>query len=225
MSKIWYFENKNLFNVFCVHKINDPNATQGHQMNIYNRGDVVYFLNDDSEKIYLIAHGKVKIAYNTEQGEEVIKAILTKGELFGEMALFGEQKRSEYAIVLQNKTAICQVMLENVQDLMRDDKSFSFSIHKLVGLRIEKLERKLEALMFKDVQTRLIEFLKDMAQHSGQKIGYETLIKHSLTQKDIASLIGSSRQTVATLLNELKDENLIYYRRNHILIRDLDKLK
>lgn len=225
MSEIWYFESKNLFNILCPHKIKDPKASKGHHMNTYNKGDLIYFPEDNSEKIYLIASGKVKIGYDTESGDEVIKAILTKGELFGEMAIFGEEKRSEYAMVLENNTTVCQMGLENVQELMKDNRSFSFSIYKLIGLRIEKLERKLEGLMFKDVRSRLIDFLKDMAQERGEKIGYETLIKHSLTQKDIAALIGSSRQTVAKLLNELKDDNLIHYRRNRILIRDLENLK
>ncbi len=225
MSEIWYFEGKNLFNIICPNKINDPAAAKGHYINTYQKGDLIYFPEDNSEKIYLIANGKVKIGYDTESGDEVIKAILTKGELFGEMAIFGEKKRSEYAMVLENNTTICQMGLENAQELMKDNKSFSFSIYKLIGLRIEKLERKLEGLMFKDVRTRLIDFLKDMARERGEKIGYEILIRHSLTQKDIAALIGSSRQTVAKLLNELKDDNLIHYRRNRILIRDLNKLK
>ncbi len=225
MSEIWYFESQNLFHILCPHKVKDPNVSKGHQMNAYKKGDLIYFPEENAEKIYLIAQGKVKIGYNTKDGDEVVKAILTKGELFGEMAILGEEKRSEYAMVAEDNTIVCQVGLENVQELMKDNKVFSFSIYKLIGMRIEKLERKLESLMFKDVRTRLIDFLKDMAQDRGEKIGYEILIRHSLTQKDIASLIGSSRQTVAKLLNELKEDNQIHYRRNRILIRDIDNLK
>lgn len=96
---------------------------------------------------------------------------------------------------------------------------------KLVGLRLMKLERKLESLVFKDARTRVIEFLRDTASWKGKKVGFETMIPTKLTHKDIASLTGTSRQTVTTILNELKDKNLITFDRRRILIRDLDQLK
>lgn len=57
-----------------------------------------------------------------------------------------------------------------------------------------------------------------------KKVGYETLIQTKLTHKDIASLTGTSRQTVTTILNELKEANVINFDRKRILIRDLNKL-
>jgi CRP-like cAMP-binding protein len=95
---------------------------------------------------------------------------------------------------------------------------------KLVGLRLMKLERKLELLVFKDARTRVIEFLKDAASWKGKKVGFETMIPTRLTHKDIAALTGTSRQTVTTILNELKEANLINFDRKKILIRDLEKL-
>ena len=79
-------------------------------------------------------------------------------------------------------------------------------------------------MISKDVKTRLIDFLNDLAEEKGRPAGEEILIEHHLTQKDIGDLIGSSRQTVTTLLNELKDSNLINFNRRQILIRDLKKL-
>jgi CRP-like cAMP-binding protein len=74
------------------------------------------------------------------------------------------------------------------------------------------------------VRTRIVEFLKENADSRGRQVGLETMIKHSLTQQDIANLVGASRQTVAAILNELRKSNLIHFNRNTILIRDLDKL-
>ena len=86
------------------------------------------------------------------------------------------------------------------------------------------MERKVESLVFKDSRTRIVEFLRDWADEKGKKIGYETMMKNYLTHKDIASLTGTSRQTVTTILNELKDKNIINFDRRRILIRDMDKL-
>ena len=115
--------------------------------------------------------------------------------------------------------------IEDLEELMVDNKPLSLKIYKLIGIRFRKLERKLESLVFKDARSRIIEFLKDMAEERGQKVGFEMMIKNHLTHKDIASLTGTSRQTVTTILNELKEKNIINFDRRRILIRDMEQLK
>jgi len=83
----------------------------------------------------------------------------------------------------------------------------------------------LESLIFKDARARIIDFLKDAADRHGRRIGIdELLVKHSLTQQDIANITGTSRQTVTSVLNDLKKLNLIHFTRRSFLIRDLAKL-
>jgi CRP-like cAMP-binding protein len=115
--------------------------------------------------------------------------------------------------------------IEDMKELMANNKPLNLKIIKLIGLRIKKLERKVESLVFKDARTRIIEFLRDMALEKGKKVGFETMFKNYLTHKDIASLTGTSRQTVTTVLNELKEKNLINFDRRRFLIRDIDKLE
>ncbi len=219
---IWHFEDVNLFNIFCPHKLAAYKAT--HKFKHYKKEEFVYFKEDASKKVFMVAEGKVKIGFYTDDGREVVKAILSKGEIFGELAFLGEEKRSDFAQVLENGTQLCPLSNDTMHELVRGNQDFSFKIYKLIGFRIKKLERKVESLICKDVRSRLIEFLQDLAEERGQKAGDETLIKHHFTQKDIADLIGTSRQTVTTLLNDLKDENLINFDRKRILIRDLKKL-
>ncbi|HTE28974.1 MAG TPA: Crp/Fnr family transcriptional regulator, partial [Chryseolinea sp.] len=119
---------------------------------------------------------------------------------------------------------ICPLTTSQLKELMYDNKELSFKILKLIGLRIMKLERKLELLVFKDARTRIVEFLKDTAAWKGVKVGFETMIPTKLTHKDIASLTGTSRQTVTTILNDMKEKNMINFNRKQILIRDLDQL-
>jgi CRP/FNR family transcriptional regulator, cyclic AMP receptor protein len=221
-QSIWYFDNTNLYHLFCPHTLKD--YTKTHVFVKYKKGDFIYFQKDLSTRIFLVVSGKVKISTYTQDGKEVVKAILSKGEIFGEMALLGEDYRSDFAQVTEENTELCPLDTQVMHDLMRRNRDLSFKIYKIIGFRIHKLERKVESLIAKDVKTRLIEFLKDLAQEQGQKIGFETLIRHSLTQKDIADLIGTSRQTVTTLLNELKEQNFINFDRKKILIRDLKQL-
>lgn len=222
-AALWYFESVNLFNILCPHKV----KTMGdkHQLLHFKRDTFIYFPEDKADHIYMIAQGRVKIGRYLDDGREVISAILTNGEIFGELALAGEETRKDFAQVMDENTTICPLGLDDLKALMYDNKELSFKMLKLVGLRLMKLERKLESLVFKDARTRVIEFLKDAASWKGKKVGFETMIPTKLTHKDIAALTGTSRQTVTTILNELKDRNLINFDRRKILIRDLANLK
>ena len=94
----------------------------------------------------------------------------------------------------------------------------------MLGTRLMYLEDRFESLVFKDARERIIDFLKDNAKTNGRKVGLEMLIKHSLTQQDIANYTGTSRQTVTYVLNDLKRQNQIYFKRKSILIRDISSL-
>lgn len=216
MSALWYFEDVNLFKILCPHKY--PAYKETHTLSLYKKKDYIYFEEDVANKIYLIDKGKVKLGYYTEEGEEVIKAILTKGEIFGEKAILGIEKRNEFAQSIDNTTEICSVSRETMYSLMRDNIPVSFKIYKFIGLRIKKLERRLQLLFFKDTRTRLLEFFKELCEeygHECEKTG-DQVIEHPYTQKDIATLIGTSRPTLNTLMNELKEEKIINFNRKEI---------
>lgn len=221
-SNIWYFEETDLYEILCPHKT--PGLEEKHHPNIYNKDEFIYFPDDVSANIYLVANGRVKIGSYTSDGKEIIKAILSKGEIFGEMALTGEEKRNDYANAMDSNTRVCPMGIEDLQTLMKDNKQLSLKIFKIIGLRFKKLERRIESLVFKDARTRIIEFLKEMAEEKGQKVGFEMMIKNHLTHKDIASLTGTSRQTVTTVMNELREDNIINFDRRRILIRDMERL-
>lgn len=221
-AALWYFESVNLYKILCPHKVKRMSET--HLFLDFKRDQFIYLPDETASHIYMIAKGRVKIGHYLENGDEVISAILTEGEIFGELAMAGEDKRRDFARAMDNAT-ICPLTTAQLKDLMYDNKELSFKILKLIGLRIMKLERKLELLVFKDARTRVVEFLKDTAAWKGVKVGFETMIPTKLTHKDIGSLTGTSRQTVTTILNELKEKNLINFNRKQILIRDLDKLE
>ncbi|MBC3759538.1 Crp/Fnr family transcriptional regulator [Hyunsoonleella sp. SJ7] len=218
MESLWFFEDVNLFQILCPHKFKAYKAD--HDFDAYKKQDYIYFEDDSANKVYLIEKGKVKIGYYTEEGDEVVKAILTRGELFGETAIFGESKRDEFAQSIDNTTSICPIGVETMHDLMRDNKTFSFKVYKFIGLKLKRLERRLQLLLFKDAKTRLMEFLHELCHDYGydcEKTG-DKIIHHPYTQKDIASLIGTSRPTLNILLNELKEDKIIEFSRKEIRI-------
>lgn len=218
MNSIWIFEDVNLFNLLCPHKFKKYKAC--HDFDAYKKSDYIYFEDDSANKVYLIEKGKVKIGYYNEDGTEVVKAILRKGELFGEKAILGEQKRDEFAQSVDNSTSICPVGVDTMHNLMRDNKTFSLRIYKFIGFKFKKLERRLQLLLFKDSKTRLLEFLNELCTDYGYdcETTGDHIINHPYTQKDIASLIGISRPTLNILMNELKDDAIIDFNRKQIRI-------
>ncbi len=221
-SNIWYFEDSDLFELLCPTK--SPSLEDKHNPNIFKKDEYIYFPEEPSENVYMVSQGRVKVGTFTGDGKEIVKAILSRGELFGELSLAGEEKREDFAVAMDDNTRICPMTVDDLQDLMKDNQVLSFKILKIIGFRLRKMERKIESLVFKDARTRIVDFLREMAQERGQKVGFEMMIKNHFTHKDIASLTGTSRQTVTTVMNELRDENIINFDRRRILIRDMDKL-
>jgi CRP-like cAMP-binding protein len=221
-AALWYFESVNLYNILCPHKV--KSMADKHTFNHYQRDQFIYFPDQPATHIYMIVSGRVKLGHYLDDGKEVVTAILTTGEIFGELALAGEEKRRDFARAME-ACVICPLSLDEVKALMKDNHELSFKMLKFVGLRLMKLERKLELLVFKDARTRVVEFIKDTAAWKGKKVGFETLIPTKLTHQDIAALTGTSRQTVTTILNDLKEKNLINFDRKRILVRDLEALR
>lgn len=219
MNSLWYFEDVNLFNILCPHKFKEYKNT--HTFHEFNKNDYIYFEQDTSDRVYLVNSGKVKIGYVTDQGEEIVMSILSKGEIFGEKAMLGEEKRDEFAQAIEKNTSICPIATMDMMDLLRNNIEFSLKIYKFIGFRFKKLERRLQLLLFKDTKTRLFEFLKELGEDFGytNKISGDTVVKHPYTQKDMATLIGTSRPTFNILMNELKEEGFLDFTRGEIILK------
>ena len=216
--QFWMFNDVNLFQVMCPNKLaNHPNAKDGHK--VYSKGETIYFTDDPANTLYLVANGKVRILNYSDEGEEVVRAILGKGEMFGELALLGEDRRNEIAEAMDDETMVCSVHTDQLQALMQDDAEFTFKIYKWIGLRMKKMERRIDNLIFKDVRSRLMDFLKEMAQEKGHQTEAGIEVEHFFTHKNLANLVGTSRQTVTTTLNELREEGLIDFERKKIIIK------
>lgn len=218
MKSLWFFEDVNLFTILCPHRYKE--YKNEHNFCAYKKNDFVYFEEEDADSIYLINSGKVKIGYVTEEGEEVITGILSKGEIFGEKAILGETSRNEFAQSISSDTSICTIDTETMIDLLRDNKEFSLKVYKFIGYRFKKLERRIQLLLFKDTKTRLKEFIKELAEEFGyeNRVTKDTIIRHPYTQKELATLIGTSRPTLNVLLHELQTDGFLRFTRKEITL-------
>lgn len=222
-SKLWHLENFNLLKALSI--LEKMKMAKKARDSSVKKNDYIYFPEDPSSSIFFLKKGRVKIGSYSDDGKEVIKAILEPGEIFGEMSLVGESKRKDFAKALDNNVRLCTISMSDMEEMMKGNSGLSLKVTKLIGFRLQKIERRLESLIFKDARTRIIDFIVDLGREKGKDIGNEKLVKHHLTHQDIANLTATSRQTVTTILNELKDQNLIHLERNQFLIRDIEKLK
>ncbi|MBL7806956.1 MAG: Crp/Fnr family transcriptional regulator [Saprospiraceae bacterium] len=184
----------------------------------------VYMPDEAAEHLYLLVKGRVKTGTFSGEGREIIKELVGPQMMFGDLTLAGETKRSEFAQSLHDGAEFLVVRLTDFYQLMQDNQRLVFACMTHISQRLQRVEERLANLVVKDARERIIEFLQNTATREGRRVGFETLVKHHLTQQEIASLTGTSRQTVTSVFNELKRSNLIYFNRNSILIRDVEKL-
>jgi CRP/FNR family transcriptional regulator, cyclic AMP receptor protein len=193
-------------------------STAQKYANIFSEGD-------PADYFYILVEGSVKIGTHHEDGREIIKQVLHPRMVFGEMALIQQKvPHHNFASSLSSVTTYYKIGVEHFRKLMDKNPQLTMSVISMIGYKLLQTENQLESLIFKDARGRIIDFILDNAQQSGRQVGLETLLKHSLTQQDIANYTGTSRQTVTAVLNDLRKTNKIYFTRNSILIRDIAAL-
>lgn len=194
------------------------------KMHSAKKGEFIYFPEDPSTSVFFLKEGRIKLGSYAENGKEIVKAVLWPGEIFGELGIMDEGNRTDFAQAMDSEVVICAMSKEAMADMMSKNTDLNLKVMKLIGLRIRKTERKLASLMFKDARTRLVEFLCELAEERGKKVGSEILVKHYLTHQDMANLNAISRQNVTTILNDLKEQNILHLDRKSFLVRDMKKL-
>lgn len=220
--KYWYLRDHKLFWTLSMSQIKQLCTITGFKK--AKKGDIIYFSSSDVPRIYLLKKGNIKIVSIDEDGNETIKEILQKGDLFGELSLEADENVNEYAKVLTSEVSICSFLLSDFEDLLVRNPTLALSYTKFVGLKMKRFKNNYSNLVSKDAKSRLVSFLKDWATREGTFEGNKVTIENYLTQNDISQIICTSRQTATLLLNELEEKNLIYYNRKEIIIDDINKL-
>ena len=221
-QSIWYAEQVNLEALF----ISNPSLETEFEARkkVIKKGNYIYLPEEVYNKIYFILNGKVKIGTFRDNEKEIVTAILQTGDVFSEMSILGEKIRKDFAISTTDCTLVAFTKSE-LNVLMKNHSALSILMMRIMNERVIEMEDRLESLIFKDSRTRILEFLISRIEKSGQRIGYEWVLRNFITHQDIASLTSTSRQTVTMILNDLRNNNIIQFDRKRLLVRDLDKLK
>lgn len=220
---IWFLENLDVSGLFCPKKVGE--ASESHHYKKVKKGDYIYLPEQNADKIFFIAEGRVKIGSFNDAGKEITKAILNKGEVFGELSIISQDnKRRDFAVAMED-VSICEMYVNEMTKLMKDHNKISLFMMKVMGSRVLEMEHRLESLVFKDSRSRIVEFVSELVKKRGQRVGYEWVVRKFITHQEIANLTATSRQTVTTVLNELRNKELITFNRKRLLVRDMEKLQ
>ena len=184
------------------------------------KGESVYMDDGFESRIYLLVKGKIKISEVDDRGDELIKEILSATEIFGDVSLDGSISDDEFAEALTENTVICSFSSAEFKQLMQTNVVLAMNFIQQVSGKFRRLENRHSNLVFKDAKSRLISFFRDWATREGSREGDKITLNNYLTHNDIAGIISTSRQSVTTLLNELKEGGIIYYNRKHIEFSD-----
>ncbi len=113
---------------------------------------------------------------------------------------------------------------EDFEKFLRMKPDIPIKLTKLIGLRLKKIENRIENLLYKDVPSRLARILLDLGDESGYIDNMGVRLKSRLTHQELASLITSTRETVSLILGEFRDKGLIEFNRKEIIIRNKNGL-
>ena len=214
-TKIWYLQNFNL--IQGMDESSMEMMDQKSKMKNSSKHEVIYFPEERSDNIYMLKEGKVKISRVSEDGKKMTLQLIGPGEIFGESAILGQEKRENIAEVVED-AVICSINRTMFQEMLANNPKMNLSINKFIGLRIRKIQAHVEDLVFKDARERVVAFLKRYAKTFGKEMIDGWMVRPFLTHQEIADLTATSRQTVNSILNELVTNQEIKYTRRYFQI-------
>lgn len=152
---------------------------------------------DDSDSIYILLKGKVKVYGAGANGREVVYTTLGAGEYFGEMTLDGGPRSA--SVMTLEPTSCVVVTGANVRDFLGSHPDFALHlIRKLIAL-VRRSTDTVKRLALDDVYTRISKLLYELAEEDGGRL----VVSDKLTQQDIADRVGSSREMVSRIFKQL----------------------
>jgi CRP-like cAMP-binding protein len=189
----------------------------------FARGDLIYLPADRSDCVLLVVTGRIKIYHLTGEGKQALLALIDPGELFGELSLLGPDSRDEFAAAMEPSTIVL-IPSEDLQQLMQEHPGVSLGVNRLLGMRRQRIERRLKSLLFRSNRERLVHLLLELAEKYGRTTQEGVVLGIRLSHQDLASIIGSTRETVTVVLGELQDEGALIVRRRQIVVKQLERL-
>ncbi|MED5316483.1 MAG: Crp/Fnr family transcriptional regulator [Candidatus Neomarinimicrobiota bacterium] len=185
----------------------------------YSKGEFIVMEEMEGQQCYFITHGSVKITRFSKEGREVILAILTAGEFFGEMSLLDGETRSANVLTLE-ETKVLALNRNDFMATLEEYPRVSIQLLKELTIRLRKSDLQIASLTLSDAEKRIGLCILRLAGEQGTIRQGHVKIKKFPFQHDIANMAGTSRETVSRTLVLFEQNGLIQREGRQLTIVD-----
>lgn len=191
----------------------------------YQKGEYIFFEGDPGNKFFIIKSGQVKLTKMIADGSEQILNIFSDNDIIAEIVAFDKGNYPASAITITETTMIVFAQTE-LENLILKYPNIAIKLLREMSGRLRRAQKNVRDLALKDSSAKVAELLLFLSQKYGLKNDKDQIsLNIALTQQELASMIGSSRETVSRILNQFENKGLIKTSRKKILIYQLEKLK
>ena len=175
----------------------------------YKKGQVLLHEGEQSDTLFIVNSGKVKVSKYTVDGKEQILYILTSGEFFGELHLFNQDEENNFSVSAIEDTKICQLTKNDVDLIMEENSAIALKLLKALTKRLAHTENLAQNLATKDPEVRIAHMLLEFSRKFGTKKNNGILIDLPITREEVASYVGVTRETISRKFSKFEDLGLI----------------
>ena len=189
----------------------------------FDPGEVVFREGDSSDTCYVVRDGRARAVRTSRAGRTITLATFGPGDIFGELALFEDERRSATVEAVQ-RTSVVGVLGPDMRRLMTEHAEISSRLVIALGRRLRETNERLSRQSFQTVQSRVAVVLSQLvAQEGDGGAGKDVLVR--ATQAELAQLAGSSRESASRFLAVLERAGVISQGRGRLVVHDPAALK
>lgn len=201
--------------------INEPHlylrlATLG-QAREYHKGELICQAGDNANYIYLLEKGRAKIYYIGNNGKELLLWFCCDGDVFGLNEALQNLKRTTYIQACSSCSVITIPRARFLTQLSLDPE-MAMHVINLLSNRLHQVGQRMMHLVASDVQARIKLALANLAEQYGVRDEKGVRIEMRITHQELADMVGTSRQSVTSILNELKRQGVIHLAQRHLWV-------
>ena len=181
--------------------------------------EILFYEGEACEAIYFINKGRVKIYKTTEDGREQIVNLLTEGEMFPHVGLYGGNAYPATSEAIEDCSLYLMYVNKFTQFLSQSPSLTVKLLQELEG-GIRELQARLTSVLSKDMTEKIMNVLASFAKNKGVKIDEGYKLEIELTHQDIANLVGTTRETASRIISQLKKEDKVYLDHRLLIVKE-----
>jgi CRP-like cAMP-binding protein len=186
-------------------------------MTLLPKGTIVQTPYDENDGIYFVKEGKLKLYRLNEEGKQFTLGVIGSGNSFGNTKLFSLGTQNAYIETIE-EALVCLMKNNELELFLLNRPHLLMNILKNLSLKLEEQNHMLEELALYDLRHRVLFWIRKLAKEFGIDHGKFITIDLSLSQQELANMVGSSRESVSIVLSNLETEGIILTERLKISI-------